>query len=979
MDPDSTMVATSSAGEDTRPLSPRSRADAAPVRGTTLGRYLLLDRIGAGGMGVVHAAYDPELDRRVAIKLIEANEGRGATEGSRRLLREAQALAKLSHPNVVAIHDVGTHGELVWIAMEFVEGRTLGAWAREREPKWPELLRVLTDAARGVAAAHAAGLVHRDLKPDNVMIGVDGRVRVMDFGLAHGRGGSEASEAPDLEVTEDGYVDPPEPALSLQPNSALSLRLTRAGAIQGTPAYMAPEQWEGREAEAATDQFGWSVMAWELMHGERPYDGSTPVELAAAVLSGQRRAPPGRRRVPRWLRRIVERGLATRPSQRWPTMAILVAELERGRVRSRRRTMAVAGLGIAAAIAGFVVEQRWSEAQQIAACEAQGAVIDETWNATTREQLREALVATGVSYAEATAEKVTPWLDERAQEWKHARSEACLALEVRKTWGEDAFDRSQWCLEQERIELESLVNRLARADATAVQRAVQAVSSLGDADACLDEEWLLRQPMPPTEGREAARPIREALARSTSLDLDGDWDQAQVVAQQTRSEAEALGWPPLWAAARAQEADLLQRMGRYDEAESMMAEAYFEAARVGAWSEAAAAAISAITIVGALQARPAEGRRWAQHASVALEHAGDRRGLLEAQRLHALGAVLRVGGTYDDARELLERALAIRERELGQEHYLAAASLEQLAIVHEMMGAFDDALKLYQRVLTIRTKELGPDHPDVANTLGNLADVHREVGDHDEAESLYRRGLDITTRALGAEHPKVAKYLGNLGVTAKARGAHAEALTLFERALAIRERALGPMHPDLASTLNNVAVAHEAMGDHEKAGPLYERALAIWEHALGPDHPDVASALSNLANIRKAAGALDEAGALYERALAIKEKALGPEHPRVAVSLIQLATLMLERGDPARALTLFERAVVILDALPGVQNGEYQAHMFLAKALVATGGDLERALKEARFARDGFREGGKGFSRELAHIEEWLAAHQPTG
>src|SRR5688572_26513944 len=167
------------------PATPSSGGHAKLTRGTVVGRYVLLDKLGAGGMGIVYAAYDPELDRKIAVKLLLPS--RSTEAGRARLLREAQALAKLTHPNVVAVYDVGTHDDQVWIAMEFVPGQTLGAWVKERLRRWPELLRVLTDVVRGVAAAHAVGLVHRDLKPENVMIGRDGRVRVMDFGLAHGR------------------------------------------------------------------------------------------------------------------------------------------------------------------------------------------------------------------------------------------------------------------------------------------------------------------------------------------------------------------------------------------------------------------------------------------------------------------------------------------------------------------------------------------------------------------------------------------------------------------------------------------------------------------------------------------------------------------------------------------------------------------------------------------------------------------------
>ena len=308
--------------------------------GNSVGRFILLGVLGAGAMGVVYAAYDPELDRKIALKLVLPRVGGGPDSAGRaRLVREAQALAKLSHPNVVAVHDVGTHGGSVWIAMEFVAGQTLTEWAAAGSRGWSAVLPILIDAARGVTAAHVAGLVHRDLKPDNVMIGNDGRVRVMDFGLAHGRGPSMVEPA--LASTLAAATGP-------QPErAALALRLTEVGSIQGTPAYMAPEQWQGQEAEAVSDQFGWSVMAWEMLFGERPFRGETMMTLAAAVLAGQRRPPPRGRGVPGWLRRVIERGLAIEPALRWPTMAALLAALQQGKARARLRSAAVVAAVVA--------------------------------------------------------------------------------------------------------------------------------------------------------------------------------------------------------------------------------------------------------------------------------------------------------------------------------------------------------------------------------------------------------------------------------------------------------------------------------------------------------------------------------------------------------------------------------------------------------------------------------------------------------
>jgi len=308
----------------TRPVSPDDStlqaSEAGPtsqgdrVGGSTLGRYVLLRCLGAGGMGVVYAAYDPKLDRKVAIKLLRPNAWSDPEIARVRLLREAQALARISHPNVVAVFDTGTLGEEVFIAMELVEGTTLSAWLRERSRSRREILRRFVAAGRGLAAAHGSGVVHRDFKPDNVLISVDDRVRVLDFGLAYPVVASSAAGGDAGSVRVD-------------------MPLTRAGARLGTPSYMAPEQWKGETTSARTDQFAFAVALYEALYGERPFAGRLASEVAEEVTAGRVRAAPRGRRVPARLRRILLRALATSPGARHPHMEALVAALDRDQAR----------------------------------------------------------------------------------------------------------------------------------------------------------------------------------------------------------------------------------------------------------------------------------------------------------------------------------------------------------------------------------------------------------------------------------------------------------------------------------------------------------------------------------------------------------------------------------------------------------------------------------------------------------------------
>ena len=314
-----------------------SQAGKLPVLaiGDRVGRYLVLSTLGAGGMGQVFAAYDPQLDRKIALKVLRANLGANAKEARARLKREAQAIAQLNHPNVVGVYDVGTTGDTddVYIAMEFVEGDTLTTWLKRWPRTWREILEVYHQAARGLMAAHSVGLLHRDFKPDNVLVGGDGRVRVTDFGLARslfgiddsGRGATEA-----VQPRPDG--------------SPLHVDLTATGTVLGTPRYMPPEQLMGPNIDARSDQFSFCVALYEALYSKHPLEGSTSVSM---LEHGKEALPPPEgTRVPSSVAKAVMRGLAKERTQRWPTMAALVSELTPPVKHARGRTAAVAMVGV---------------------------------------------------------------------------------------------------------------------------------------------------------------------------------------------------------------------------------------------------------------------------------------------------------------------------------------------------------------------------------------------------------------------------------------------------------------------------------------------------------------------------------------------------------------------------------------------------------------------------------------------------------
>ena len=331
-----------------RGSEPRRPLDPVVAVGDTIGRYVVLRRIGAGGMGVVFAAYDPQLDRRVALKLLRTGVGLGEGEAKARLVREAQAIAQLSHPHVVAVYDVGTAttGD-VYIAMEFVEGDTLTNWLQRWERSWRDVVEMFVDAGRGLAAAHGVGLLHRDFKPDNVLVGADGRVRVTDFGLARSlvTGGEDGDTRPTRELAQ------------------LRVTLTATGAVMGTPRYMAPEQLAGKDISAAADQWSFCVALYEAVYGVHPIAGDTAAKMLDE--GARMRPPPEGKGVPASLLAVVTRGLDAVPARRYPSMTALLAELTHALRPPRRRYLAIGGaaaLVLGGAAAATIISGRTAAA-----------------------------------------------------------------------------------------------------------------------------------------------------------------------------------------------------------------------------------------------------------------------------------------------------------------------------------------------------------------------------------------------------------------------------------------------------------------------------------------------------------------------------------------------------------------------------------------------------------------------------------------
>jgi tetratricopeptide (TPR) repeat protein/predicted Ser/Thr protein kinase len=971
---------------------------------TRLLHYVLLHRLGRGGTGVVYAAYDEKLDRKVAVKLWR--QGRGQGQG--RLVREAKAMARLADPNVAQVYEIGEAEGLTFIVMEFVDGITLKRWLAQAPRSRREILAVFQAAGSGLRGAHAKGLVHRDFKPDNVMLRDDGRVLVLDFGIAR-----IDDAGPPVELGDGSKIE----SLSGTTSTLARARLPTdpvLRAVTGTPAYMAPEQFLGRDTDARTDQWSFCVALWEALHGQRPFAGGTVAELCLAVTQGVRTTPE-HGDVPAWLRKVLERGLSVEPDRRWPSMAALLQALDEDPTRRRRWIAAAVGVGtlVLGGLGGAYAWREHRRAEALAACEAEGKAIDADWSDETREALERAFLATELPFASSAWEHTARWMGEHAHDWSEVYTTACVEARVEGRMSEDAHASVTDCLDQRRASFSALAEAWAELDDQMLMRATTAAASLTPASSCTSDPWVARRMRPPADAKAEVAALRTRLERVMAVRLAGRYDDALAEAETVAARADALAWRPIQAEAQLGLGRAHDALGKYEQASNAMWRASLEALGGGDDMAALDAATELTEIVGYRLARHAEGLRWGERAAMLIERLELHGTIHEAYLLDAVGKVQWKQGAYDDALTTLERALAIKDEVLGARHLDLAGSLDALGGLHLDRGDYDAALASHERALGIVQEILGPEHPNIAGSLNNMGTVRSKQGARAEALELHERSLAIKEAALGPEHPLVASSLVNLGGELEHHGAYDRAVAALERALRIWEVSLGPEHPNVGTVLINLTSVYTRRGEHERALVAGRRALAIFEASLGPEHPQVAWLLAAIGNVdldRNRYGAaaetfqrgleiseralgpdhpqvgsflILEGSALrgqgrhepaferFERALRLQEAALGPDHVDVAIPLEEIGKLRLEQGRHAEARAAFERALSIRERGAAPVRQIAQLRFELGQVLWATG-EQQRGRQLAVAARDALRTLPEDGAKKLAEVEAWL-------
>lgn len=812
--------------------------------GTAVHRYVIVERVGVDATASIYAAYDPKLDRKVAVKVL-----RGSAiedDAGRLLLAEAQSLAKLTHPNVVRVHDVGTFEDQVFVAREFVEGRSLLRWMREAPRSRVQIQHALALAGRGLAAAHEAGIVHGGIRPRSVLVGDDGEVRVTDFGV-----GAAADE---------------------------------------TKPYAAPEVRRGEPSTARSDQFAFCLMGLEALTGH-PAAGLAPDGIPDLA-----RIRELARRLPRRILAALELGLSAETTARHPTVLPIVAQLEPH--RRNRRALVAFGLSLAIGAAAFA-----STVSRGSYCDDVVRHLDGVWDVGRRRAIRSAFERTEQPYAADAVASVEARLDQLAEAWVDAQTSACLA--AKETGGElQVVARRMYCLERRLDELRAVTQVFVDADADVVRRALDVVHGVRPPNTCDG----FSQQMPAPHQREAVAAIEASLSQAHAMHSAGRSSEASTLTARLVAEAEALDYAPIvvrTVAVRAMLADSHVEA----EKQELLHDAFSRALAVGdrdLLGELAHAIASELTE----RRRYDEASRWIDYAEALLHGVvvlPTQPGLAAATSLR--GRLASLQGRYDEAVKHFEDALVHRIAMLGTEHERVAPYRVNLAQTYLDLGRYADADREYRAALELQRNAVGEHHPTLAHTHMGLAGLMNTTGQAEQGVLHAGRALEILRAIHGEEHALVGDAYVYVAGALSLQGLENEAIEHFERALAAYRVTTGDRSYRAALVYSNIAGIRVAMGEAQAGEELYRQAIERLHETLGEGHPAVLLNRGNRGESLLALGRFDEAEHEANAVIEGLAKRLGPDHPSASTALDVLAEVHAIRGRDDASVAALERAL----------------------------------------------------------------------
>ncbi|HEX4452582.1 MAG TPA: serine/threonine-protein kinase [Kofleriaceae bacterium] len=923
----------------------RGRETAGIARGDRIGKYLIGDRIGRGGMGVVYTARDERLGRDVAIKLAYAS-GIGSLG---RAEREAQSLAKLSHPNVVTVYEVGEHAGRLFVAMEYVAGGTIRTWLVERTRSWREIVAMYSSAAAGLAAAHAAGIVHRDFKPDNVLVGSDGRPRVADFGLALAAGArtnvAEHAETPTL------LPDGTEPTIASGDNA----RLTETGTVVGTPAYMAPEQLRGADADARVDQFALCVAMWEALYGVRPFQGSKDIktweDLAAAYSEPPKTTDA---HVPRHIAAALRRGLSRDPAARWPSVDALLSALSRDR---RRERMLIAGgvAVLALGATGVTLVQRGGDP-----CAKAAGEIDSVWSPQRAVAMHARFVGQGAGDAWPGVARA---LDHYADEWADAERATCKAARDHAQPPE-ALDTRGACVYRARSAFGAVTDALLHADRAGVATAADQVHLLPLVSDC--GIGMFRPSMP-----------SDPRARFRVIVLESAWlaVQAEIYAHvpQPKSELDALDTASAGLDHTRLRAMAATIRGRYElsSGDPTAGRADFDTAiqeslELGDDSNAAMLMTDmADSYIDAGQIFAA--KHWTKLAEGIAHRLGDPPDLASVIAGLQARAIEHSPELHDAA------ALRRRQVELSRKawHDPVDAVIDQENLAFAARDD-DDPAGMQREVdkgIGLIEANLGIDHPMMIHFESFRTVTAMREGKLDDAERYARHAIALAERWYGGDSVDAVTALQNLGAILQRRGDIAGMMNATQRALAAAIKR-DPDGEDVGHLEGNIGIAYASLGDLATAAPHLARATAIVEHLLGPDADPLNDLYVAQAYVERGLKHYDESRQLLVRAVAIADKTgVNRVNPRVELSY----TLALMHRAP-EAVVALDSVGALVETPATEPRHAAEFHLALADALWEAGNHA-RAIAEATKSRDAWGALGSDFTPNRDEAVAWLRKH----
>ncbi len=835
--------------------------------GTRVGRYVVGLPVGRGAMGEVFRGEDVELARSVALKRLHAGTDADSRE---KLAHEARAAAQLQHPNVVAVYEIVDDGDRAVLATEWIDGVTLRTWLQTPRT-WREAVRVVCGAGRGLAAAHAGGIVHRDFKPENVLVDHSGRARVADFGLA-----SNASGGP--------------PGPSLRGSKALFLSMT--GTVSGTPAYMAPELVDGVRPHVGSDQFAFAVTLFEAVHGCYPFEGKTAEAIWMAM--GDGRITRGERRVPGWLDRCLRRGLAADPEARFPDLAAMLDEIDR---RTRR------GIAMPIVITGIVAG---AAAVAVSALVLGGApapcgddLVDGLWHPVARAGMAARFAAIAHARGVTTAAFTDDALDRWTGSWRLGRRAACAAPPTERRARASCLDRQLGALQAQ-------LAVWSHADAAIVDRAPFTVAALPSPDEC---STAIAGPTVPTVATTA---LVAATAEVDALRRAGKFSQAHTHTDALALAAERELDPASQARALISVGSVEYELREYVAGSAHLARAS-QAARTAHDDALLSSALVLDASVRIVANHPAEALGLCD-AVAALGVQGVELARLETVRAEALANLDR----FDESLAAYRRAVALHQTAAGSDptrRVDLAAAIGALGSTLGRAGHRAEAAVELEKCLAIEEPLLGPDHPEVARTLHDLAAQQVELGEVDVATRNYHRARVIFVASLGEQTLEVASVDAALADLAIRNGDYDRARTLATaaRVAYLHDNARPQLLSSIETALGNI----EQNSDHCAAAiPHYEAALVASKNAgetgerLGISYANLAACLSDVSRDAEARNAVEAGLAAWDAA--------GESGPLRAQAMVTLADLEAKAGRRAHAIELGQQVLAAIQGVEGV-------------------------------------------------------------